>query len=88
MGKNRPILVSQLDLSLDHNLIKCKDGLEYADLETEVKFPVLLPKKCNRAKMIREVHEKVGHMGLNTTVGEVGRRYWILQIRQPVKGMI
>ena len=36
------------------------------DLEIEDKFPVLLPKKSNITKiLIRQAHEKAGHIGLN-----------------------
>ena len=88
-NKKRLPLIDQLNLYLDKGLIRCKGRLEKADLAEESKFPLLLPKGHPVTLIIiREGHQAVAHMGMNATVAEVRRNYWIPQIRQGVRKVL
>ena len=76
--KKKSNLIGQLNLYLDKGLIRCRGRLEKSDLPEETKFPLLLPKGHPVTLiLIREAHEAVAHMGMNATVAEVRKLYWI-----------
>ena len=87
--KRKLHLINQLNLYMDKGLIKCKGRLEKADLPEEARFPLLMPKGHPVTLIImREAHETVAHMGMNATVAEVRRQYWIPQIRQGIRKLL
>ena len=89
MRKPKSALISQLNLYLDNDVIRCKGRLEHAQLPETVKFPILLPKKCYFTQVvIRQMHETVVHMGVNATVAEFRQQYWAPQLRQLVKRVL
>ena len=82
-------LVDQLNLYLDEGLIRCRGRLAMADLPAETKFPLLMPKRHPiTVILIRDAHKAVAHMGMNATVAEIRRNYWIPQIRQCVRKVL
>ena len=88
-GKGKLHLVDQLNLYLDEGIIRCKGRLAMAELPAETKFPILMPKKHPMTViLIREAHRAVAHMGMNATVAEIRRNYWIPQIRQCVRKVL
>ena len=89
-GKKEKLhLINQLNLYLEKGLIRCKGRLEKADLPEEAKFPLLLPKGHPVTLIImREAHRAVAHMGMNSTVAEVKRQYWVPQIRQSIHKLL
>ena len=88
-GEMKLHLVNQLNLFLDKGLIRCKGRLAMAELPAETRFPLLMPKKHPiTVILIREAHKAVAHMGMNATVAEIRRNYWIPQIRQCVRKVL
>ena len=82
-------LIQQLNLYLDHDLIRCKGRLELAGISENAKFPILISRKCPFASvLVRETHARVGHMGLNATTAELRQNYWIPQVKQLVKRVL
>ena len=87
--KGKCHLINQLNLFLDKRVIRCKGRLEESDLPEAAKFPLLLPKGHQITLiLIREAHDAVAHMGMNATVAEMRKHYWVPQIRQGVRNVL
>ena len=89
MKKPKLALRHQLNLYLDNGVIKCKGRLEHAQLPTETKFPILLPKHCEFTRhVVTKKHKSVAHMGVNAAVAEMRQQFWVPQLRHLVKWVI
>ena len=90
LGHGKPVYVDQFGLYLDdHHLLKCKGRVDNTTLAATEKHPVLLPTKHPVVKLlIREVHGRVKHGGVNTTLVVTCEKYWILKGRQLIKGIL
>ena len=85
----KPLYVEQFGLYLDKQILKCKGRLGNALLAATERHPILLPTKHPFVKLlVMEVHSRVKHGGVNTTLVATRERYWILKGRQLVKGII
>ena len=80
----------QFGLFLDHKGIwRCGGRLDNADLQYATKHPIFLSKHHHLAVLIvRSAHEKVLHNGVKDTLTQIRAKYWIVQGRSLVKGII
>ena len=73
----------------DKNLLRCKGRIEYANIEYEAKYPILLPGEHYFTELIiLNCHERVHHNGLAATLSELRSRFWVTKGRQRVKRVI
>ena len=88
--KSKNALIRQLKLTLDESgIIHCQGRLQNVQEPTETKYPVLLPPKDHFTKLvITQVHALTSHMGLECTIAQMRRRYWVPRIRQVTKTII
>ena len=79
----------QLGVVERNGILVCEGRLEFANLESRTKRPVLLPKdhKCTEL-VILDCHNKVHHCTVNATLAELRSRYWVVKGRQFVKKVI
>ncbi|XP_074657128.1 uncharacterized protein LOC141910296 [Tubulanus polymorphus] len=83
-------IVHQLNLYIDDDdVIRCHGRIGNSDLPFSTKFPVLLPKTHRLAQLVvRDAHEGVFHLGINSTVTFIRQSFWISCVRQLVKSMV
>jgi len=83
-------MITRLGLFLDdEGIIRCRGRLGNADLQYSTKFPVLVPRKHNIAKLIiNDCHRKVFHFGVAHTLSSVRQTYWIPKGRAVVKSVL
>ena len=79
-----------LGLFLDHKGIwRCGCRLDNADLQYAIRHPIFLRKHHHLAVLIvRSAHKKVFHNGVKDTLTQIRTKYWIVQGRSLVKGII
>ena len=77
-------------LFLDHKGIwRCGGRLDNVDLQYATKHPIFLSKHHHLAVLIvRSAHEKALHNGVKDTLTQIRAKYWIVQGRSLVKGII
>jgi len=87
---DKPLNVEQFGLYLDEQqVLKCKGRIGNASLAATEKHPILLPTKHPFVKLlVMEVHSRVKHGGVNTTLVATRERYWILKGTQLVKRIV
>ena len=80
----------QFGLFLDHKGVwRCGGRLDNADLQYATKHPIFLSKHHYLAVLtVRSAHEKVLHNGVKDTLTQIRAKYWIVQGRSLVKGII
>ena len=83
-------LIQQLKLFIDkHSIIRCSGRIHNAQVDTETKFPCLLPKKHPLTTLIvHHIHKTHLHTGVNATVTSLRENYWIPSARQVVKSIL
>ena len=88
--KKRSPLVRQLRLFLDSSeYVRCGGRIHNAPVNTDTKFPYLLPKSHHLTKLIVcAVHEHQLHAGVNSTVTALRQQYWIPTARQLVRRLL
>ena len=60
-----------------------------SDLESDVRRPIVLPRKIHLTKLIiRDCHERLHHNGVRATLAELQSRYCVPKGRQQVKGVL
>jgi hypothetical protein len=86
----RPALISLLDLYLDaDSIIRCRGRLNNADLSSDARNPILLPKNTELTRLIiQHFHERTLHSGVSYTISSIRQRFWIPSIRQQVKAIV
>lgn len=86
-SKHKVAIVRQLRLYFDDNgLLRCGERLNIAPLDYNTKYPILLPTKHHFTSLIiRDMHHKNLHSGLNSTISYIQQKFWIPRIRQCVK---
>jgi len=63
---------------LDNDIIRVPGRIEYAFLAEDQLPPILLPANHNCVHLlIRDVHQKIKHFGVNGTLAEQRDRFWI-----------
>ena len=80
----------QFGLFLDQmGIWRCGGRLVNAELQYNTKHPIFISKYHHLAVLIvRGAHERVFHNGVKDTLTEVRAKYWIVQGRSLVKGII
>jgi hypothetical protein len=83
-------IVKQLSLYLDEDgLLRSRGRLHNANLPHDAKFPILLPPYHSFTRMkIRQTHQDVKHLGLQTTVTAIRQHFWIPKVGQIVRSVI
>ena len=93
-NKNRneqiPTLVLDLNLFLDKDgILRCKGRMNKSNLTYSSKNPILLPRNSYFTNLIiRHYHNEVYHMGVNRTLSEIRKSYWIPKGCQVVKSLL
>ncbi|KAK6029867.1 Pao retrotransposon peptidase, partial [Ostertagia ostertagi] len=67
-----------LNLVSKNHIYRCRGRLENSQLAFEATNPILLlPNHALTRLIIKDTHEKIGHQGVNATLSEIQRNYWI-----------
>lgn len=75
--------------SKEDSLIKMKGRIQYSDLSSSEKHPVILPSKSYVVKLIiEEVHRKQMHAGINQTLVALRDHYWVITGRAVVRRVV
>ncbi|XP_067650866.1 uncharacterized protein [Haliotis asinina] len=70
-------------------VIRAGGRLRQTSLQYDQVHPIILPAKHQIAKLImRDVHEKLCHVGPERTLSESRRKYWIIRGRSMAKGIV
>jgi len=73
----------------DDGLIRIKTRLFLRDDTPEFLCPIVLPHSHSIVRLlIREHHERVGHMGVRITLSSLRKKFWVLKGRQAVRSVI
>ena len=73
----------------EDGLVRARCRLNYSDLSFDEKFPVILPKCHISFLMVRDMHTKLKHAGVNQLLTAVRNHYWVIGLRslaRKVKG--
>ena len=93
LAQGRPLPASSKRLGLkpkldDDGLVRSDGHLKIARfLSYDVRYPVILPRKCCLTKLIiKDAHEKGNHaFGTNQTLVTLSARYWIISAREAIR---
>ena len=70
-------------------LIKLGGRIQYSDLSETEKHPIILPYDSELVKiLIKEIHIKQLHSGINHTLIAVRERFWVLKARKIVRSIV
>ncbi|KYN22468.1 hypothetical protein ALC57_05137 [Trachymyrmex cornetzi] len=73
----------------DRGLIRVGGRLQASNLSYSQKHPILLPSRHRLTdSIIREIHEKYHHIGIQTTLYIMRRRFWILDGRNQIRKIV
>ena len=82
--------VEQFGLFIDEDgVLKCKGRIGNSTLPLSSKFPILLPSKHAFVDLVvKDVHERMRHSGINHTLSTIRERFWLIKGRQSVKNIL
>jgi hypothetical protein len=82
--------IYQLDPFLDKDkLLRVGGRLDYASVDYDTKHQYLIPRQNLVAYLlIRDTHKAVGHLGKNSTLMELRKRFWITKAGVLIKSMM
>ena len=73
----------------DFGVIRVGGRLCNANIEDSEKYPVILPKDNHVSRLIiRFVHEKMGHLGRETTLATIRESFWIINANAAVRRLM
>ncbi|XP_078698382.1 uncharacterized protein LOC144925949 [Branchiostoma floridae x Branchiostoma belcheri] len=73
----------------DDGLLRVGGRLDMSSLSEEERHLIILPKESAvTLRIIRSIHEEVGHLGRNYVIARSRERYWIPQVNKLVRKMI
>ena len=73
----------------DVGVLRVGGRLKHADISPSAKHPAVLPKYHHVTKLIiREEHERCGHLGREHVLAELRQQYWILNGRAAIQRII
>jgi len=72
----------------DNGLIRVGGRLNNSDFEYNTKFPLVLPTSFVSDLIIRDTHERVGHLGRETVLAELRKNYWIFKANVSVRKLV
>ncbi|XP_021340011.1 uncharacterized protein LOC110441229 [Mizuhopecten yessoensis] len=79
----------KLDPFLTDGLVRVGGRLERAELSFDTKHPIVLPEEAVVSKLLMDdAHKACEHLGKNTVLAFLRRRYWIIGARTYIKSMI
>nr|XP_054775475.1 uncharacterized protein LOC129283919 [Lytechinus pictus] len=79
----------KLDAVYQDGLLRVGGRLRHAMIPSEAKHQVILPKKHHvTSLLVRHIHHRVGHQGLNHVLADIRQRYWILGAGVVVRSML
>ena len=71
---------------MDDQKIRCKGRISNSSLQISTKSPILLPAKHAFVNLlVKRIHDRVKHSGINATLTAVRERFWILRGRETVR---
>ena len=74
---------------LQEGVLRVGGRLENAEVDYEVKHPVIIPGKHRVAELvIRDYHQNNGHVGLNMMKAMIRQEFWITQITAAVRRVL
>ena len=78
--------VSKLNPRIENGLLRAGGRIGRAPLQYEVKHPVILPYKHHVTDLIiRDHHQRMGHLGQESVLSSLRKKYWILKWRSAVR---
>ncbi|KAK6032377.1 Tas retrotransposon peptidase A16, partial [Ostertagia ostertagi] len=82
--------LSNLQLYRDENgLIRCRGRIHAKHLARETQEPILLPEAHNfTSLLVKDIHTRCGHQGVNGTLANLRLNYWLPKGRQIVKKLL
>lgn len=82
-------LTQQLNIVKVEEVLRCEGRLKFSGLPYDTQSPILLPKGHHFTELVvLEAHTNAFHSGVNATLAEIRRKYWIPKGRQAVKKII
>ncbi|GFX05368.1 integrase catalytic domain-containing protein [Trichonephila clavipes] len=73
----------------DEGILRVKTKILNRDDERSFLYPILLPEKCELTKLlIRDVHKKNCHAGIQMMQCLLRERYWIIRARKAIKNVL
>ena len=81
---------SSLGLYFDNGLLRLRGRFHNCSIGEDQKHPIILHDVSSRFTklVIIDGHEKTMHQGLEATLGQVRRRFWIVKGRKAIKAVI
>lgn len=88
-SRKKTCLAKQLKLFLDHGVLRKGSRMEYADIPSDSKYPILLPADCHFTTLVvRDAHSRTFHAGPNTTNSALMQVYHIPNMGATVKRIL
>ena len=73
----------------DQGFLRSKGRIDNAEFPLEVSHPIVLPKNHHLVTLIvNEAHQRIFHNGVNQTMSEVRKKFWIPCLRQICRKLI
>ena len=81
--------LSKLDPFLDDNLLRAGGRLRRMNLQSDTKFPIILPYKSHVTTLIiRDIHEKTAHGGRHHVLAHLREKFWVIHANSAVRQLI
>ena len=81
--------LQSLNPFLAEGVLRVGGRLQNSNLHLESKHPIILPYRHPVTDLlIRDFHEREGHMGASQVLASINEKYWIIKGRSAVKGVI
>ena len=81
--------VSKLNPRIENGLLPAGGRIGRAPLPYELKHPVILPYKHHVTDLIiSDHHQRMGHLGQESVLSSLRKKYWILKGRSTVRRML
>ncbi|XP_072041448.1 uncharacterized protein [Amphiura filiformis] len=85
--KSSPIY--RLDPVLDNGILRVGGRLSLADISSEAKHPIILPKNTVVSDLIlQDIHQNSGHSGRNQMLATLHEKFWIISANSSARKMI
>ncbi|GFU75506.1 integrase catalytic domain-containing protein [Trichonephila clavipes] len=74
---------------IDNNILRVKSKITERSDESSFLYPILLPDKCEFTKLlIRSIHKKNCHAGIQIMQSLIRERFWIIRARKTIKNIL
>ena len=81
--------VSKLNPRIENGLLRAGGRIGRAPLPYDLKHPVILPYKHHVTDLIiRDHHQRMGHLGQESVLSSLRKKYWILKGRSAVRRVL